>query len=639
MIRKAFLIAAGLLAVLIATLGLALINANHLIAKYKPDLEQTLSRTLGAQVSFKGLEARLLSSKPRLRLLELRVSGVSGPAQEPPFTLRNVSLHLKLLPLLRKNLEITELSIQAPQVTLIKDQSGVHLSGLPQKEKTEQESTPPALQPTPKEASEPKQAQALGLNLNLQRIEIQEAVVVLKDTESKTDYTISRLFVETGLSLAAGSIAVHNLKLSADALGKVKLTIAAPLITLIDDELRTDAVLIKAADSTLSLSASYNLKTQSGSVNINGQELKLAGLGPFFPPAVKELGLRGSLKPTLKADLGPQGLNSAQGAVELMNLALNPKNVSISGLNGALKFSSTPELQTVHTASLDLLLNNQPLKVASAAVLHGKTLELNDLALGAFGGAIKGTVRVSLEGDKTFAADLEASRLSIEQMLSALAPAKAAIMAGTLEALRVKAEGASNNLPSSLRGTAYLAVKEGTLKGFNLAGDVLRAVNNIPFLAGALYNAVPAAELGAVDSNDTAVKSLTGNFSFANATISTRDLEAVSAVFSLAADGNLGFDSSLDLYTTIYFNKNFSTALAAQSKALQNILDTDGRLVIPLTLKGTPPKVIVLPNIEKLLEVGAKKAIQQKAGDLVQGILGGKQKGSTKGLGKLLGGF
>ena len=73
-------------------------------------------------------------------------------------------------------------------------------------------------------------------------------------------------------------------------------------------------------------------------------------------------------------------------------------------------------------------------------------------------------------------------------------------------------------------------------------------------------------------------------------------------------------------------------------KEVGKILDKDGHLTIPLTLKGTPPAVIVIPNISKLLEIGGKKVLQEKATELLGRALGGnKNSDSLKGLGKALG--
>jgi hypothetical protein len=48
--------------------------------------------------------------------------------------------------------------------------------------------------------------------------------------------------------------------------------------------------------------------------------------------------------------------------------------------------------------------------------------------------------------------------------------------------------------------------------------------------------------------------------------------------------------------------------------------------VIPLVLNGKPPKIIVLPNLERLIELAGKKAIEGKAGDLLGGFLKGGDK-------------
>ena len=67
-------------------------------------------------------------------------------------------------------------------------------------------------------------------------------------------------------------------------------------------------------------------------------------------------------------------------------------------------------------------------------------------------------------------------------------------------------------------------------------------------------------------------------------------------------------------------------------------IDSEGRIVLPVMIKGTPPKIIVLPNLEKLMQTGAKRVLQKTADDLLQRALGGKQKTAPpQGAGQLKG--
>lgn len=626
MSKRLILILALIAILALVLVGAALINANSLIAKFQPELERGISQVLGSKVSVGQIRAQVF---PRtvLQISEIRSAAEERP-EEQPLALRNIYLHLRLMPLLKRSLEISKLSIKEPSIVLLKDKGGMRVSGLGKLEPQKQQRPPSPAPPQEKKgAAGPGPA---ALKLNLQNIQVENASITLKDLDAQTEYKITRLYLDSAVELEGKNIRVSNLKVRATALEKAELEIRAGQATLLGSHFSAEPVVISAHGSSINLRASYDLEAKKGHVTVESPGINLAGFEVLYPPNIRELSLRGGLKPALNINLGPADSFDAKGSMEILDIALKVPKYSISGLKGTMAIKANPQAQVIHTKDLRLKLNNQPVEAAFNGLFDAKRADMENLVLALFGGRLEGSLSVTLTDEKPFGLDLTAKELDLEQALSTLAPDAPQMISGTLKTMQLKTSGSlAKDIPQSLKGTANIQMGPGALKGFNLAGDVLKAVNNIPFLSGALYDAVPAGEKADLDSNDTAIKSLSADLAFAGGIINVNDLKLISSIFSLEAQGKVGFDSSLDLASTIFFDRDFSAKLASKAKELNKLLDADGSLVIPLVLKGRPPKLLVLPNVQKLLQLGAQKAVQDKAADLVEGLLGGKKKGST----------
>lgn len=97
----------------------------------------------------------------------------------------------------------------------------------------------------------------------------------------------------------------------------------------------------------------------------------------------------------------------------------------------------------------------------------------------------------------------------------------------------------------------------------------------------------------------------------------TKDLTLNSTAYDLNAEGKIGFDTSLDLNADIIFTPEVSAKIVGGIKELNNALDQNKRLNMPLSIEGVPPSIVVVPNLQKLIELGAKNLLREKAGQLL----------------------
>ncbi len=623
---KKLLIALAVIAlIVIGVLTWAVMNANSLAEKYRPELEKIASKALDTPVKLGKLEASLFPS-PAIHAAQF---SVGADEKNAGLTLKNLALALKLMPLLGGSLTIQELSLVEPEITLRKDSDGIQIVGLPKKQPQQSrvekpsETTPPA---TSDAAAVPG-----GLAVSLERLKIADARIVFEDSITSKRYSVDKATLESKVVLKGSLIEVPELTLTALLMNKIPLKATGQSISF--DSKSGKAALPKfeavLLGNTIDLSGNYEVLSKNGSITLGTKTgLALASLSALeeFVPKISEFGLSGSVIPTIQATL-LENSYSANGKIDLANISAKAGAILVSSLTGSLMVSADPQQQK--TSSNNIALKIGPEAVAAdLEVAHANSIvRLSKFFVKAFAGDV--TVQSNLAIDsKKFDAIVDISSLNLERAMKALKPDSGLSVSGTLSQCKVDLRGTLGaSLLSALSGKGNIALKDGTLKGVNLAGSVLRAVNGLPFLTGDLLASVPAKERSAIESPDTVIRSLSANFTIGESTLQTPNLVLESDLFGLDADGNVGFDSELDLHATMRFSQEFSKRMVERNKNVAVLLDGQGRLIIPLTLQGKPPKILFYPNMKKLAETGAKQALEKSAGKLLEKALGKKGKG------------
>jgi hypothetical protein len=292
-----------------------------------------------------------------------------------------------------------------------------------------------------------------------------------------------------------------------------------------------------------------------------------------------------------------------------------------------------------------LTFQNAPLSVAFDAQVRPDSLSLRSLELKGFGGSTSATSSLSLTGSKPFSSDTTSSNLSIEALLSAFKPDLRQYVSGTITSCKLPLKGALGGeiaRNTSTSGPASLAVRNALLKGTNLPQVILTKVDSVPFLEGSLRQFVPKEFERFLSSPDTEIRELTTSFTILNGSISFSNIALTSDIFSLAGNGTVSPDGALSLNTTFFFTREFSEALTQRNKKSKALLAADGRLIVPLAIRGKAPTIGIYPDLAKIIETGAAKALQDKAVSALERALGnsGKKDDNKKrsGFGKALGG-
>ena len=644
--KKILILVAVVVVLFVAAVGYAAMNLNSLIAGFKPKIEESASAAIGAAVKVGNISA---SAFP---LPSLTIDELSTSNGDETFRLHNLSISLNLLALLRGAVAVSEIAIDSPAITLIKDGSTIRLAGLPAPKKSA--GTTPAVETKPAKAESGQSASAVPLPaIELNSIKLTNASVQLVDAASKsTSPLISSLGVSTAVALGSSGLAVSGLSVTGTLLGSGALSVTG------------DIKGVGTPDSSLVL---------NGSIGKLSQE-EISKLGKLFTGADLPLALGGTTsvkfavtntvaepKVTATVDLTdsdiskPGTFRKRPGHTLRIDTALAMKDNVLSlttldttafstvlGVSGTANLNSKEANLVLASNSIDLatllagfMSDKDPLPTSSAVTLNCPvsaapgSIKAPACNLKGFQGSIDSAA--SMEGTQ-FTFNSKSTALSIGELISAGLQGAPSALTGKVQNLDIAIRGDTAQMPNSMAGTTTFSLNEGEIVGFNLIGSVLKAVNSLPFLTGSLADNVPESERGAMGSENTAFQSFAGSILIGNGWINLQNTKLISPLFDFESSGKLSFQKEFDLDGTMTLSKPLSAAIVAKSKDADKLLNADGRLVIPLSLRGTYPALIVYPNMKKLLELGAGKVLQEKAGKLLDGLLGGKGE-KSKGFG------
>lgn len=650
MVKKLLYVLIALVILGLIGFGFALYRANDLIVKFKPDIEKAASEALDARVSLGTLNVSVFPSCV-VTVDELRVKTTEN--SDSAFTLKNIKLDVNLFALLSKRLEISELTIVQPEILAIKTADGVEIVGLP---KGKKEPKPPTSADI--KTRENKQAEhASSLAINLERIQVKNGRFTLHDQVSNQDQAVTDINLVASTSLSNAQLAVSSTKLSATLPGKIAMELSSrPIqVDLNSGDVKLEGMELTLAGSKVNITGSASNFGQSANLSITSSDINVAPLaaaGSTFAPIIETMKFSGRVAPALQLTYETKsGLKyKISGPVEVHDLSMElpwagGKQLPISKVLGAVFIDGNQDEQTVTGKDLGLAIGGAPAKLSFATSLDKQSVSVKDMILSAFGGTTSFELfRLNLDAAKAFSVGKASVRgVKVDDALPILMPNLASMIAGTLTSLDISVSGnLAGNVAQSLRAPGNIIFSKGALKGFNLAGAVLKKVDKIPLLTGTLMYYVPANYKPLLESSDTPIEDLRGAFNLTGMTLSMNDMNVRSDIFELKSNGSAAMGGDMDLDSTISFTYDFSQALTHSAKEIKSILSSDGRLVLPLNIRGTPPLLIVTPNVEEVLTLAAKRIGKDKAADAIDRALGNRlgesgKEGVKKALGNILG--
>lgn len=647
--KKKLIIALGVLALLgVCATTLLAYNANKIIVGYKAEIEQIASQALSARVKIGKLDVNVFPSASVL-MRDLHISP-SGMSKASGILLKELSAAVPLFPLLGGTVTVQKLSLKRPSLTLLKTKEGIiidGLQGLSKPAKTSVKQTQPGKRPANKKSGDTATAAPLPdwFHFELSEFSIQDAALAVKDPDKADTLSVQPFNLQTDLRLEGAQVHIQDLSFDAQINQVLPIRAQGKNIALnlksLDVALEKLKFIIE--ESALNAGGNTNLNTLTSDLKITSDGIDLEPIGRFaarLKPDLPITDLTGSLSPELSITSSNTHPFNAQGTLSLNSIGLTSGEITISDLSGPLTVEANDSIQKVTTDSLRVRIKDEPIKLALALRNSAGEFSFPAFAIEGFAGTIKSSGTL-LYTDKRMPLrnELHLATIDIERLLNAVKPALAELVSGVLTSFtsQIKVDLGAENITQTLSGGGQLLLENGELKQINLARSVLGAVQGLPFLTGSLEDSVPDEERESLKENRTTINSLNASFKIGDSQVNLTRFQLANPRFDLFAHGTVGFDTELKLTTRMVFTEEFSAKLVHTTRELRNLLNSDEQIVIPLMLTGKIMEVRILPDIDELLKLAAGKAIEKKAGKLLEKLTGDDGEGAGKALGNILG--
>lgn len=575
---------------------------------YKPLVEEALNRKIQVQ----GIR---LTIWPRIgaRITGFTVMDDPSFSASPFASLSSLDVGVKLWPLLTKKIEVEEITLRDPVITVIKSKAGVtNVSTIgPKAPVTADRREPDSPQPQ----GDPLEALAL---LAVDRLSIDGGTVIYRDlsTAPETEYRIQDLVLglksvhlgETPTIHLSATTLPHNLPVTLDGS-------FGPLVQAL--EIKQYQFTLAVGRMALALHGALlggQLDAIVTAPSISTADVPVA-LPLIRPVEIKDLRIVAKAPYPLKSGASPLALADVTDLTLAVVMGKSSLNVRGNAIGGhARVIVSSP---SVDTADLPVESGlKKPVEIRNVelnADLKGQEVRLSNLSLEVFNGQLKAQGGTSL-GTSTppFNGKLTFQGVQIGQALAAVDPQSPLLVSGRAAAdVAVAGRGFSwADLVRALEGPGHVEIKDGKIEGVNLIGE-----------AAALLK---VAGLSFEQAKTTAFSIIESDFTIKQGRVNAQKIHMDSHDFQATGHGTVGFDQTLNLA----MNLNLSQALTqkiAGSSALVKAASQGGRLRLPLLITGTVQRPSFALDAREL-KGKVQEQVQEKVKDSVEGLMQGTTK-------------
>lgn len=488
-------------------------------------------------------------------------------------------LQYDLLPLLKKQIVISQILVAGPQVLISRNKKGTFnfetlallAEEKPAAPKSQQKSTPA------------DKGSGLPMALTVQEVRVDNATIKVTDATGEIPDTLVTGNSKVALAIGADSTLTYKGDINAK-------------VDMVYGKLKPDVSLSGQFDqSTLDFSA-Y--------IVIEKQKIRLTGL-------VKDY----ANSPDIVLNITSNMLDLDKMAALPAKLPQTPTAGPTTNQTQPLKSSSpqkrgtTPKPQQtaspvppVHgTVSIKQASYNN-LAVNSfflAYTFKNNALAIRDITAEVARGNISGQADVDLNHpDLAYRGKLGADSLQLTEILNAFAPKVAKTLSG----------GVSTSVTFSGKDTEWEKLREALTVDGTLSIKEGR-FHNTP-MTSAIANLLDLEEL-----NDLSFKKSGGTFQVKNGRVRLASSVSGSDV-SVDGDGFIGLDGTLDFPMTLRFSPKLSSKLKQRASFARYLTDEKGETTLHLKVKGTvdkPRPTIDTPGLQKQAEKQLKQEVQKKA--------------------------
>lgn len=460
--RKAAIIVGIIIAVIIGILLIAPVFIN--INQYRPQIQSELQQKLGRRVALGDLHLRLLT--PRVRVDNVSVSEDPRFSTGRPFAqAQELDVAIALFPLITGKVEVSSLTLQRPDIELVKNTQGVwNFSTIGQPAATAGGQQPPPRKPVP--AQKPSSQQTTGA-FQLNNLQIKDGQVALTDLQqrqprvvySHIDVSLKNFAphqpfsVSATLHLPGPGTQVVSLDGTGGPINSANMT-ATPL----DGSLKLQQVALSAAQKFLNTPALAGTEaTISGSMKIRNQASILASRGTIQLQDATIRGVKLGYPVAADYDLSDD-LNRDMLTISKGNLRLGSTPLSVTG---TMDMKPTPARVNLRLKASDVSLGEVARLTSALGVAFAPGMNING-RLNADVQAQGSTSSPALNGAIS-ARNLNISGKGLPQ----------AVAVPAVDLTMTPAQVSSNNFTASTAGTRLST--QFTLTGYTTASPAINA--------------------------------------------------------------------------------------------------------------------------------------------------------------------
>ena len=284
--------------------------------------------------------------------------------------------------------------------------------------------------------------------------------------------------------------------------------------------------------------------------------------------------------------------------------------------------------------SADGTLYNVAYKNLDAALsLADKVATIQSLRVQAMGGQVQVQGEYAFK-DPTprFAVASKSNGIDVKELYAALDAKAERDIRGRLNAdMKLSGSGKTwEEIKPNLRGQGQAEVLQGALLNFNIAESAIGGITGIPGLTHALSPSLRKKYPETFTAKDTEFKELKALLEVGGGRINVKDLHMSAAEFIVSGNGWADFNRRVDFRSTLSFSQRLSADLSQSAREIRYILNPQGQLEIPFSLKGTLPNVKPKPDANYLGQLVQRGFMRKGAEELQNRFLGGRGRGEDR---------
>jgi|GEM_PF-2480709 len=557
-------LAVGVVLVIVVVV-VAISNVNTYLEENREMLAGLASDAVGREVSFDAAEVAF-SNGLAIRVAGLRVAEDPRFGQPDFLSLDEAYVGVRILPALRRRIEVSGIRLDAPTIRVIQTVEGFNFSslgGTGEPVPVEPASAPPT---SPEEAGAP-------LAVVIAVLEIVGGTIYYEDRTSPEGLSLVIEDIETsGTDLALdGPIAI-------DFSGRVRSAKAA------------DAGLESRFEGAVRLES---LETMVGTVRLTS---------PSLLPAIFGVRLEEEGELTRIDSLEVEARLSADPSRSGYPIRVRTEQVRLAGFD-------------LDSIAIDVIYRDTP---------AGAELEIDPVTVGLAGGRVDlyGNVVLGEPGRSPFDLSMKIRDLDSGKLAEVVLGLPAGMLSGMLRG-DITLQGDSlewESLKRSLTGRLDLEIGEGAIEQVNVLNALVDRLVADPGLGQLAANAIRDVAPEALRGDRTPFEGIEMMLEIADGAIHAEELSIKADDFSIQAEGLLGLDGAISGTGDLRFSKELSQKILARADGFGSVLADGDTVSLPIRLGGTTDAPSLVPDFAALSGRATADAKQELANRASKGL-------------------